>query len=124
MEYVKEIKGVSCCGPQAIYQIDSRRIIVGNEGGFCVVDIMKGEILNKVNDKAFGFVTSFIMLRDVKTLLGACLKGNFCLYDIETNEYKIQIVSLRNLLLICLHLRIKWNFLSCSLNGDLILWKY
>ena len=85
---------------------------------------MKGEILNKVNDKAFGCVNSFVMLRDGKTILGACLKGNFCLYDIETNEYKIQIVSRRNVLLLCLHLRIKWNFLSCSLNGDLILWKY
>ena len=85
---------------------------------------MKGEILNKVNDKAFGCVNSFVMLRDGKTILGACLKGNFCLYDIETNEYKIQIVKPQEFTTDLLASANKMEFLSCSFYGGLILWKY
>ena len=77
----------------SLYQIDKDRVIVGGVNEIYIVNIDKCLIEDIVkiisNNYTIGTVNSFIKLGDNKTILCGCCVGLFCLYNIETKEYKI-----------------------------------
>ena len=117
------IKEVNSCSLNSLYQIDKDRVIVGGMRKFAIVNIDKCIIEKKIEDKAFGFVSCFLKLRDNKTILCGCDKGLFCFYDIITEEYKTtennHNKDINSLLLIDDN-----SFLSCSYDDTIKIWRY
>lgn len=73
----------------SMYKIDKRRIIVGGEYKIQVVDIEKLKIETKIDNRKFGEVKSFLMLRNGKTLICGCDPDKYVVFNIETKKYKL-----------------------------------
>ena len=119
----KVIEGVRCCFTNSLYQIDKDRVIVGEHKSFCIVNIDKCVIENRIDDESLGYVDCFLKLRDNKTILCGCANGIFCFYDMNTKQYKIfydnHHRTITDLLLIDDN-----TFLSCSNDGSIKVWRY
>ena len=119
----KVIEGVDCCSNNSLYQIDKDRVIVGGYNSFCIVNIDKCVIENRIDDKSFEGVDCFLKLRDNKTILCGCNNGIFCFYDMNTEQYKITKYNhndyISDLLLIDDN-----TFLSCSTDTTIKVWRY
>ena len=117
----KVIEGVDYCF--SLYQIDKDRVIVGGYDSFCIVNIDKCIIEKRIEDKSIGYVYCFRKLRDNKTILCGCYNGIFCLYDMNTKQYKITKNNhnhhISDLLLIDDN-----TFLSCSMDDTIKVWRY
>ena len=87
----KVIEGVECYLTNYLYQIDKDRVIVGGAYSFSIVivNIDKCIIEKRIKDESFRYVDCFLKLRDNKTILCGCSYGIFCLYDMNTEQYKI-----------------------------------
>ena len=84
------IEGVGCWYINALYQIDSEKIVIGNSHTLYVIDIANGRIEDKVINERIDFC-SFTLIRNRTTLLCGGY-GKFYLYDMrrrEGNEIKI-----------------------------------
>lgn len=84
------IQGVGCWYINALYQIDSEKIVIGNSHTLYVIDIANGRIEDKVINERVDFC-SFTLIRNRTTLLCGGY-GKFYLYDMrrrEGNEIKI-----------------------------------
>ena len=118
----KVIEGIHCYLHNALYQIDSDRVIVGGIDSFCIVNIDKCVIEKRISDKALGSVYSFLKLRD-NTILCGCEDGIFCFYDMKRDEYRItrnnSKYTTHEVLLID-----DSTFLSCSSDNTIKVWKY
>ena len=86
--------GIFCDMSNSMYKIDGRRIVVGGEDIINVVDIEKMKVETKVENRKFGNVKSFLMLRNGKTLICGCEVDKYVLLNVETKKYKI--VELKN----------------------------
>ena len=119
----KVIEGVDCCSTNSLYQIDKDRVIVGEHKSFCIVNIDKCVIENRIDDESFKGVDCFLKFRDNKTILCGCNNGIFCFYDMNTEQYKItndnHCYAISDLLLIDDN-----TFLSCSLDNTIKVWRY
>ena len=82
-------KGLKCCSPNSLYQIDKDIVIVGGMDTFYIMNIDKCVIKKTIKDRSFGTVHCFLKLRDNKTILCGCGKGTFCFYDMNTEKYRI-----------------------------------
>ena len=119
------IKGIYCCNTNSLYQIDKDRVIVGGFDSFCIVNIDKCVIENRIKDKSLGYVYCFLKLRDNKTILCGCNKGIFCFYDMNTEQYKITKNNHKSYAHITDLLLIDDNtFLSCSADKTIKVWRY
>ena len=83
----KVIKGVHCCWINSLYQIDKDRVIVGGIEAVYIVNIDKYVIEKIIEDTTFGFVQSFLNLRN--TILLGCSGGLYLFDDITTEQYNI-----------------------------------
>ena len=118
------IEGVDCSFTNSLYQIDKDRVIVGGYvNSFCIVNIDKCVIENRIDDESLGYVNCFLKLRDNKTILCGCDNGIFCFYDMNTEQYKITKNNhkgyITDLLLIDDN-----TFLSCSTDTTIKVWRY
>ena len=120
---VKVIEGVECSSINALYQIDKDRVIVGGKNKYYIVNIDKCVIEKKIEDESFGFVNCFLKLRDNYTILCGCSDGIFCLYDMNTEEYKITKNNHNSAIYDILMIDDN-TFLSCSQDKTIKLWKY
>ena len=119
----KVIEGVRCCFTNSLYQIDKDRVIVGEHKSFCIVNIDKCVIENRIDDESFKGVDCFLKFRDNKTILCGCeFDEIFCFYDMNTEQYKITNDNhndyISDLLLIDDN-----TFLSCSWDNTIIVWR-
>ena len=98
-------------------------MIVGEHKSFCIVNIDKCVIENRIDDESFEGVYCFLKLRDNKTILCGCYIGIFCFYDMNTKQYKItndnHYRAITDLLLIDDN-----TFLSCSWDNTIKVWRY
>ena len=117
------IKGVACHYTNSLYQIDKDRVIVGGFTEFSIVNIDKYVIEKKIKDKSLEAVQCFIKLRDNHTILCGCGKGQFCLYDLNTEEYKTTENNHKREIYDLLVIDDN-TFLSCSCDKTLKVWKY
>ena len=120
----KVIEGVKCFYINSFYQIDKDRVIVGGYDSFCIVNIDKCVIENRIKDELIGHFYCFLKLRDNKTILCGCYNRIFCFYDMKTEQYKItndnHHRAINDLLLIDDN-----TFLSCSIDTTTIkVWRY
>ena len=119
----KVIEGVYYCSHNSLYQIDKDRVIVGGDKSFSIVNIDKCVIEKTINVKLLRYVDCFLKLRDNKTILCGCIKGIFCFYDMNTEQYKITNDNhnddITDILLIDDN-----TFLSCSIDGNIKVWRY
>ena len=119
----KVIEGVECCFTNSLYQIDKDRVIVGEYNSFCIVNIDKCIIENRIDDESIEYVRCFLKLRDNKTILCGCDNGIFCFYDMNTEQYKITKNNhhrdINDLLF-----KDDNTFLSCSTDTTIKVWKY
>ena len=119
----KVIKGVKCCDINTLYQIDKDRVIVGGVNSFCIVNIDKCIIENRIEDKSIKYVFCFLKFRDNKTILCGCDNQIFCFYDMKTEQYKITNDNhnyyINDILLIDDN-----TFLSCSTDYTIKVWRY
>ena len=83
------IEDVRCRTANGIYQIDNNRVIIGGMDSITVFNRDKYIIENKIEDKLFSTMYSFLKLRDNKTILCGNLIGRFCYYDMNTKQYRI-----------------------------------
>ena len=83
------IEGVYCWNTNSLYMLNDDRVIVGGEKSFCIVDIDKCVIEQRIEDKSFDVVTCFLKLRDDNTILCGSREKIFILYDMKTQEYTI-----------------------------------
>ena len=117
------IEGVDCCLTNSLYQIDKDRVIVGGDKSFCIMNIDKCVIENRIDDESFEGVFCFLKLRDNKTILCGCGNRIFCFYDMKTEHYKItknnHNDAITDLLLIDDN-----TFLSCSDDTTIKVWRY
>ena len=122
-QYDKEIKGVKCCSPNSLYQIDKDRVIVGGDNSFSIVNIDKCITEKRIKDASIGKIHCFLKLRDNTTILCGCDNGRFCFYDMNTEQYTItknnhdSVIS--DLLLVDDN-----TFLSCSWDNTIKVWRY
>ena len=111
----------------SLYQIDKDRVIVGGVNEIYIVNIDKCLIEDIVkiisNNYTIRTVNSFIKLGDNKTILCGCCVGLFCLYNIETKEYKITRKNHKGLINDLLQINNN-TFLSCSFDKTIRVWKY
>ena len=119
----QEIEGVECSWINALYQIDSDRVIVGGKNIFRIVNIDKCVIEKKIRDQSLGNVRCFLKLRDNKTILCGCDNGSFCFYDMETEQYKTTRNNHKDNITDLL-LMDENTFLSCSKDETIRVWKY
>ena len=118
------IEGVDCCSYNSLYQIDKDRVIVGGITSISIVNIDKCVIEKTIiEDKSIEYVFCFLKLRDNKTILCGCDNGIFCLYDMNTEQYKITNDN-HNDVINALLLIDDNTFLSCSFDGNIKLWTY
>ena len=121
-KYDKVINGVECCWNNALYQIDSDRVIVGGFDSLCILNIDKCVIEKTIKDESIRNVGCFLKMKDNKTILCGCDNEIFCFYDMKKDEYIITKNShndyINDLLLIDEH-----TFLSCSKDKTIKLWK-
>ena len=98
-------------------------MIVGEHKSFCIVNIDKCIIENRIKDESLGYVRCFLKLRDNKTILCGCYNGIFCFYDMNTEQYKITNDNhnddITDILLINDN-----TFLSCSMDHTIKVWRY
>ena len=69
---VSVIVGINCFLPNSLYRIDKDRVIVGGNNTFCIVNIGKCVIENKIEDESLGFVYCFMKMNRYKTILCGC----------------------------------------------------
>ena len=122
-KYYKVIEGVKCDLINYLYQIDKDRVIVGGYDSFCIVNIDKCVIENRIDDESFEGVFCFLKLRDNKTILCGCKYGIFCFYDMNTEQYKITKNN-HNDAITDLLFKDDNTFLSCSEDKTIKVWKY
>ena len=99
------IEGVRCIAPNALYQIDKNRVIVGGWNTFSIVNIDKCVIEKTIEDGSFGKVKCFLKLKDNnKVIICASNKEALCFYDMNTKCFKTTNIQFKktidNLLLI------------------------
>ena len=116
------IEGVSCTFRNALYQLDSNRVLVGSERKFYIVNIDSFVIERVVCCRKYGFVNCFLKIRDNMILCG-CDRGKFLLYNMETNQNKMIrksiIGNINDLLKIdC------GTFISCSTDKSINIWSF
>ena len=112
------IKGVHCCSPNSLYQIDKDKVIIGGYQIINIVNIDKCIIEKTIRDTNFRCVNCFINLIDNNMILCGCEKGQFCFYYMNTKEYKINQNNHYSKILDFLMID-EYTFLSCS-NNDTI----
>ena len=84
-------KRIECCSNNSIYQIDKDRVIVGGYNTFYILNIGKYVIEKTIIDISLGTVNCFLKLRDNNTILCGCSNKTFCLYDMDTGQYKTSL---------------------------------
>ena len=109
--------------PNALYQIDNERIIVGAIVGFVIINFDKFVIENWVTSKNEESFDCFIKLRDNKTILCGCDKGKLCLYDMYTKAVTITNKSHASKINDILTID-KETFMTCSDDKYIKVWKY
>ena len=118
----KVIAGADCCFTNSLYQIDKDRVIVGGNKSFSIVNIDKCIIEKRIEDESLIYVYCFLKFRDNKTILCGCNNGIFCLYDMNTKQYKItndnHHGTISDLLLI------DDNTFLCSPDKTIKVWRY
>ena len=121
----KVIEGVECYYTNSLYQIDKDRVIVGRFNSFSIVNINKCIKEKRIEDKSWslGIVNCFLKLRDNKTILCGCYNGIFCLYDMNTEQYKITKNNHKSYISDLLF-KDDNTFLSCSYDNTIKVWKY
>ena len=109
--------------PNALYQIDNERIIVGSNIGFVIINFDKCVVENFVGAKNQKGFDCFIKLRDNKTILCGCDKGKFGLYDMYTKTFTITNKSHNSTINDILTID-EETFLTCSNDKSIKVWKY
>ena len=109
--------------PNALYQIDNERIIVGSNIGFVIINFNKCVVENFVSAKNQKGFDCFIKLRDNKTILCGCDKGKFGLYDMYTKTFTITNKSHNSTINDILTID-DGTFMTCSNDKSIKVWKY
>ena len=118
----KILSNVYCCDSNSLMEIDDCRLVVGEYNSIAVVNINDYIIEKRINNIELKGVRSLMILRDNNVLCG-CDNGVMCIYDINMNninkENKLSDESFFDLISIN-----EYQFLSCSCNSNIQLWKY
>ena len=117
------LKGVECCDANAMYQIDSDRVIVGGDLEVSIVNMDKCEIEKKIKRDIPIGIHCFVKLRDNKTIVWGCDGGIFCFYDMNTGKWKIKEKNHENTINDLLMIDDN-TFISCSSDNTIRVWKY
>ena len=118
------IKGVECAWSNSLYQIDKDRVIVGAWNTFSIVNMDKCIIEKTVIEKSLGNVLCFLKLRDKNNILCGCSNRTFCLYDMNTGQYKTSKDNQIDYIINDFVLIDDNTFLSSSNNKTIKVWKY
>ena len=102
--------------------VNTDRVIVGEHKSFCIVNIDKCVIENRIDGESLGYVNCFLKLRDNKTILCGCENGIF-FYDMNTKQYKITKNN-HNDAITDLLFKDDNTFLSCSTDTTIKVWRY
>ena len=113
---------VYCCSKNSLYRIDSERVIVGDYTKIYIINIFTYQTEHFINDAKFGYVCSFLLLRNGKILCN-CDKGQQCIYDIHTNSYEIKQKSHHDLVTNVIEVN-EHSFITSSLDSTLQIWEY
>ena len=113
---------VYCCSKNSLYRIDNERVIVGDYTKIYIINIFTYQTEHFINDAKFGYVCSFLLLRNGKILCN-CDKGQQCIYDIHTNSYEIKQKSHHDLVTNVIEVN-EHSFITSSLDSTLQIWEY
>ena len=83
----KIINGVYCHSANSLCLIDNNRVIVGGESNIYIVNITEGTIEKVIEDINLGYVFSFEMLRDKRTVMCGTYSSKFYLCDIDNFSF-------------------------------------
>lgn len=117
------ITDISICWINALYQIDSERVIVGAKDRFFIVNIEKRIIENKIFIEGAGCFSSFLKLRDNKTVICGCNKGKLIYYNTETRFTITKSTNNEQLILDILGINDE-TFITCYWDGTITVWNY
>ena len=117
------ITDISIWWINALYQIDSERVIVGANDGLFIVNIEKKFIENKVFIEGAGCFSSFLKLRDNKTVICGCNKGKLVYYNTENRATITKNTKNEQLILDILGINDE-TFITCYWDGTITVWNY
>lgn len=115
-ELLKMIKGVKCNYRHPLVQIDEDRVMCGDCRIFYLVNITKGNVELTIEEEDLWHIYSMMYLKKDNLVIIGTNDGDFCVFDIETCDYKIikgtHTSSINDMVLLD-----DGTFVSCSNDG-------
>ena len=115
-ELLKMIKGVKCNYRHPLVQIDEDRVMCGDCRIFYLVNITKGNVELTIEEEDLWHIYSMMYLKKDNLVIIGTNDGDFCVFDIETCDYKIikgtHTSSITDMVLLD-----DGTFVSCSYDG-------
>ena len=117
------IKTKECFFCNSFVELVNNRIVIGGKIIIIIINISKGIIERQIENEKLGFVYSLIQLRDGNILCGL-YKGLSCIYDLKENTLYFNRENMHKNDILCLLVIDKQQFISCSEDKTIKIWKY
>lgn len=117
------INNIYCSYYGSLIEINKDRIISAGNKVIVVINILKSEIEQKIEDDNLGDIYSLMSLRDGNILCGS-LNGKIFVYEIQQNIIQSKNIEEHTNGVTCLLSTNNYQFISCSWDGTIKLWEY